>query len=63
MCVVVGSSEELKREREIKTGDKDFFFFTIRVVKYWHRLPRQLVDALSLETFRVRLAGTLSNVM
>ena len=28
----------------------------IRVVKHWHKLPSD-VDALSLETFKVRLEG------
>ncbi|PKU43345.1 hypothetical protein llap_6347 [Limosa lapponica baueri] len=27
-------------------------FFTTRVVKHWHRLPREVVDAPSLETFK-----------
>ncbi|KFM09675.1 hypothetical protein AS27_09612, partial [Aptenodytes forsteri] len=38
-------------------------FFTLRVVKHWHRLPREVVDAPSLETFKVRLAGALSNLI
>jgi len=25
-------------------------FFTIRLVRYWNRLPRDVVDTLSLET-------------
>ncbi|KAK4826466.1 LOW QUALITY PROTEIN: hypothetical protein QYF61_009193 [Mycteria americana] len=29
-------------------------FFTIRVVKYWSRLPREVVDAPSLETFKAQ---------
>jgi len=38
-------------------------FFTMRVVKPWHRLPREVVDAPSLETFKVRLDGALSNLI
>ena len=29
--------------------------FTMRIVRHWHRLPRDAVDALSLETFKARL--------
>ncbi|KFQ85214.1 hypothetical protein N337_11034, partial [Phoenicopterus ruber ruber] len=38
-------------------------FFTMRVVKHWKRLPREVVDAPSLETFEVRLDGALGNLM
>ncbi|KFM07501.1 hypothetical protein AS27_14702, partial [Aptenodytes forsteri] len=38
-------------------------FFTLRVVKHWNRLPREVVDAPSLETFKVRLDGALSNLI
>jgi len=38
-------------------------FFTMRVVRHWHRLPREVVDAPSLETFKVRLFGALSNLV
>jgi len=30
-------------------------FFTVRVVRHWHRLPREAVDAPSLEAFKARL--------
>ena len=33
---------------------------TIRAVKYWSRLPREVVDAPSLETLKVGLYGALS---
>ena len=29
-------------------------------MKHWHRLPRVVVDAPSLQTFKVRLDGALS---
>ncbi|KFW11917.1 hypothetical protein N327_03393, partial [Fulmarus glacialis] len=38
-------------------------FFTMRVVKHWHRLPGEVVDAPSLETFKVRMDGALSNLI
>ena len=31
--------------------------FFIILVKYWHRLPREVMDAPSLETLEVRLVG------
>ena len=34
-------------------------FFAVRVVKLWHRLPREVVDAPTLETFKSRLDGAL----
>jgi len=38
-------------------------FFTVRVVKHWNRLARDVVDASSLEAFKVRLDGALSNLI
>ncbi|PKU40784.1 hypothetical protein llap_8925 [Limosa lapponica baueri] len=38
-------------------------FFTVRVVKHWNRLPREAVDAPSLEVFKARLDGALSNLI
>jgi len=38
-------------------------FFTLRVVKHWHGLPRGVVDAPSLEMFKVRLDGALSDLI
>ncbi|KAK4812295.1 hypothetical protein QYF61_014081 [Mycteria americana] len=36
---------------------------TMRVVRHWHRLPIEAVDAPSLEVFKVRLDGALSNLI
>jgi len=36
---------------------------TVRVVRYWNRLPRDVVDAPSLETFRPRLDQALANLI
>ncbi|KFQ92178.1 hypothetical protein Y956_00126, partial [Nipponia nippon] len=38
-------------------------FFTVRVVRYWNRLPREAVDAPSLEVFKAELDGALSNLI
>jgi len=38
-------------------------FFTMRVVRCWNRLPREAVDALSLEVFKTRLDRALSNLI
>ena len=34
-------------------------FLAMRVVRCWNGLPREVVDAPSLEVFRARLNGTL----
>ena len=38
-------------------------FFTVRVVRYWNRLPSEAVDASSLEAFKARVDGALSNLV
>ncbi|KFM11379.1 hypothetical protein AS27_13630, partial [Aptenodytes forsteri] len=38
-------------------------FFTVRVVRHQNRLPREVVDAPSLEAFKARLDGALSNLV
>ena len=38
-------------------------FFTVRVVRCWNRLPREVVCAPSLEVFKARLDGALSNLI
>ena len=38
-------------------------FFTERVVRCWNRLPREAVDAPSLEVFNARLDGALGSLV
>ncbi|KFQ49344.1 hypothetical protein N333_02044, partial [Nestor notabilis] len=38
-------------------------FFTVRVVRPWHRLPREAVAGTPLELFKARLDGALSNLV
>jgi len=38
-------------------------FFTQRAVRHWHRLPREAVDAPSLEAFQTRLDGVLGSLV
>ncbi|KFM11598.1 hypothetical protein AS27_02928, partial [Aptenodytes forsteri] len=37
--------------------------FTMRVVRHRNRLPREVVGAPSLEVFKARLDGALSNLI
>jgi len=38
-------------------------FFTLREVRCCNRLPREVVDAPSLEVFKARLDGALGNLV
>jgi len=38
-------------------------FFTMSVAKHWNRLPREVVEAPSLEIFKARLDGALSSLV
>lgn len=38
-------------------------FFTVRMVRHWYRLPREVLEAPSLETVKIRLDGALSNMI
>ena len=56
-----GNDFKLKKGR-FRLGVKGKFF-TERVVSCWHRLPREAVDALSLEAFKARLDGALGSLV
>ena len=38
-------------------------FFTQMVVRHWNRLPREVVDAPSLEAFKARLDAALGSLL
>ncbi|KFV64574.1 hypothetical protein N307_10595, partial [Dryobates pubescens] len=38
-------------------------FFTKRMVKYWNRLPRDVVEVPSLKTFKIRLNVALGSLV
>ena len=56
-------SNGFKQEEERIRLDIRKKFFTLRVVRPWCRLPREVVNAPTLETFKVRLDGALSNLI
>ncbi|KFQ22202.1 hypothetical protein N332_12606, partial [Mesitornis unicolor] len=38
-------------------------FFTVKMVRHWNRLPREVVDAPYLEVFKARLDKSLGNLV
>ena len=53
-----GSGLKLRFRLDIRNN-----FFTERVVRHWHRLPRAVVESPSLEVFRNRVDVALQDVV
>ena len=60
MCVSHRASRQVLTSGRTSRLDIRKKFFTVRVMRDWHRLPREVVGDPSLETFKIRLDGALS---
>ncbi|GAB0183625.1 hypothetical protein GRJ2_000827800 [Grus japonensis] len=56
-----GNGLKLKEDRFKLDRRKEFF--SVRMVRHWNMLPKEAVDAPSLEVFKARLDGALSNLV
>jgi len=62
-CSDTTRGDGFKRKKDRFRLDIRKKFFTVRVVRHWNRLPREAVAAPSLEVFKARLDGALSNLV
>ena len=58
-----GSSFKLKEGRFRLDIRKQFFTLRVGVVRPWHRLSREVVDAPLVEVFKARLDTALNNLL
>ena len=56
-CMCTCTQKRRKEGKGRLRADLRKNFLTVRVVRYWHRLPSEAVDAPSLEPFKARLDG------
>jgi len=56
-----GNGHKLKHRKFRLNMRKNFF--TLRVMKHWNRLPRELVESPSLEIFKTRVDKVLCSLL
>ena len=56
-----GNGHKLKQRKFRLNTRKNFF--PLRVTEHWHKLPREVVDSPSLETFKTRLDKVLCSLL
>jgi len=62
-CIPLLLSEGENRRHDKFRSDIRRKFFTQRVVTHWNRLPKEAVDAPSLEAFKARLDVALGSLV
>ena len=63
MCIPVDTLHpKINQHTDIFRLDLRKKFFPVRVVRPWHRLPREAEAAPSLEGFKARLDGALGHL-
>jgi len=63
ICSDVARGNDFKLKEGRFTLDIRKEFFTMRVMRHRHRLPREVVAVPSLAVFKARLDGALSNLV
>ena len=62
-CGIRNSRTESLSASVVIGQEEKYMFFMMIIMTYWNRLPREVVDVLSLETFKIKLDGALSNLI
>ena len=63
VCYDKTRGNSFKRREERFRQDINKMSFSVRLMRPWNRLPREVVNASSLEVFKIRLDGALSTLV